>query len=29
VFGLWPAPIVAAVRPACELVVQTLQGGRS
>ncbi|MBL8751827.1 MAG: NADH-quinone oxidoreductase subunit M [Planctomycetes bacterium] len=28
VVGLWPGPLVDALRPACELVVQTLQGGR-
>jgi NADH-quinone oxidoreductase subunit M len=27
-FGLWPAPLVDALRPACELLVQTLHGGR-
>jgi NADH-quinone oxidoreductase subunit M len=27
-FGVWPRPLVDALRPACELLVQTLHGGR-
>ncbi len=26
--GVWPKPLVDAVRPACELMLQTLHGGR-
>jgi NADH-quinone oxidoreductase subunit M len=28
VLGVWPAPLVDALRPACELLVQTLQGAK-
>jgi NADH-quinone oxidoreductase subunit M len=27
-FGVWPRPLVDAVRPVCELMLQTLHGGR-
>jgi NADH-quinone oxidoreductase subunit M len=27
-FGVWPGPLVDALRPACEALVQTLHGGR-
>lgn len=27
-FGVWPGPLVDALRPACELLAQTLQGAR-
>lgn len=26
--GVWPKPLVDAVRPACELLLQTWHGGR-
>lgn len=27
-FGVWPGPLVDAIRPACEFLVQTLHGGQ-